>query len=118
MSAPRNTHALSPAAAGLAWGLIAAAIWTVYSVLARLGIKSGLTPFDMTLLRFMPGALVMLPFVWRWGWRDMAGIGWRRGRCMKRPMRLPACIPTTVVRRACCGRPGCGWRRGWHRSGS
>ena len=79
MTAPRNTHALSPAAAGLAWGLIAAAIWTVYSVLARLGIKSGLTPFDMTLLRFMPGALVMLPFVWRWGWRDMAGIGWRRG---------------------------------------
>ena len=79
MSAPRKTHALSPAAAGLAWGLTAAAIWTVYSVLARLGIKSGLTPFDMTLLRFMPGALVMLPFVWRWGWRDMAGLGWRRG---------------------------------------
>jgi drug/metabolite transporter (DMT)-like permease len=79
MFAPRKTHALSPAAAGLAWGLIAAAIWTVYSVLARLGIKSGLTPFDMTLLRFTPGALVMLPFVWRWGLRDMAGIGWQRG---------------------------------------
>ena len=79
MSAPRTTRALSPAAAGLAWGLIAAAIWTVYSVLARLGIKSGLSPFDMTLLRFAPGALVMLPFVWRWGLRDMAGIGWQRG---------------------------------------
>ena len=70
---------LSPAAAGLAWGLLAAAIWTVYSVLARLGIKSGLSPFDMTLLRFTPGALVMLPFVWRWGWRDLAGIGWKHG---------------------------------------
>jgi drug/metabolite transporter (DMT)-like permease len=79
MSAPRSPHALSPAAAGLAWGLIAAAIWTVYSVLARLGIKSGLSPLDMTLLRFAPGALVMLPFVWRWGLRDMAGIGWQRG---------------------------------------
>ncbi|HET9205263.1 MAG TPA: DMT family transporter [Burkholderiaceae bacterium] len=79
MPAPPKTHGLSPAAAGLAWGLTAAAIWTVYSVLARLGIKSGLTPFDMTLLRFTPGALVMLPFVWRWGLRDMAGIGWRRG---------------------------------------
>ena len=70
---------LSPAAAGLAWGLLAAAIWTVYAVLARLGIKSGLSPLDMTLLRFAPGALVMLPFVLRWGLRDLAGIGWRRG---------------------------------------
>ena len=66
-------------ATGLAWGLLAAAIWTVYSVLARLGIKSGLSPLDMTLLRFTPGALVMLPFVWRWGWRNLAGIGWARG---------------------------------------
>ena len=48
-------------------------------MLARLGIKSGLSPFDMTLLRFTPGALVMLPFVWRWGWRDLAGIGWKHG---------------------------------------
>lgn len=70
---------LSPVTAGLAWGLLAAAIWTVYSVLARLGIKSGLSPLDMTLLRFAPGALVMLPFVWRWGLRDLGGIGWMRG---------------------------------------
>jgi drug/metabolite transporter (DMT)-like permease len=33
----------------------------------------------MTLLRFAPGALVMLPFVWRWGLRDLGGIGWMRG---------------------------------------
>jgi drug/metabolite transporter (DMT)-like permease len=79
MSTPPFTRALSPAAAGLAWGLLAAAIWTVYSVLARLGIKSGLSPLDMTLLRFTPGALVMLPFVWRWGLRGMAGIGWKHG---------------------------------------
>ena len=75
---PANPR-LSPAAEGLAWGLLAAAIWTVYSVLARLGIKSGLSPMDMTLLRFAPGALVMLPFVLRWGLRDLAGIGWQRG---------------------------------------
>ena len=48
-------------------------------MLARLGIKSGLTPLDMTLLRFTPGALVMLPLVLRWGLRDMAGIGWKHG---------------------------------------
>lgn len=68
----------SPVAAGLAWGGLAAAIWTVYTVLARLGIKLGLTPLDLTLLRFTPGALVMLPFVWRWGLRDLGGIGWPR----------------------------------------
>jgi drug/metabolite transporter (DMT)-like permease len=81
MSAPPSSRfaSLSPAATGLAWGLLAAAIWTVYSVLARLGIKSGLSPLDLTLLRFAPGALVMLPFVWLWGWRDLAGIGWPRG---------------------------------------
>ncbi len=73
------TRLSTPAAAGLAWGLLAAAIWSVYTVLARMGIKAGLTPFDLTLLRFMPGALVMLPFVCRWGLRDLAGIGWRRG---------------------------------------
>lgn len=70
---------LSPTAIGLAWGLLAAAIWAVYTVLARLGIKAGLSPLDLTLLRFTPGALVMLPFVLHWGLRGLAGIGWRRG---------------------------------------
>ncbi len=81
MSAPllSRSSALSPVTVGLVWGLLAAAIWTVYSVLARLGIKSGLSPLDLTLLRFAPGALVMLPFVWRWGWRSLAGIGWPHG---------------------------------------
>ena len=73
------TAAPSPLWAGLAWGLLAAAIWASYSVLARLAVKSGLSPADLTLLRFAPGALLMAPFVWRWGWRDLAGIGWRHG---------------------------------------
>ena len=64
---------------GLAWGLLAAAIWASYSVLARLAVRSGLGPGELTLLRFAPGALVMLPFVLRWGWRGLGGIGWRRG---------------------------------------
>ncbi|MEO5698151.1 MAG: DMT family transporter [Burkholderiaceae bacterium] len=65
--------------AGLCWGLLAAAIWASYSVLARLAVKAGLSPGDLTLLRFAPGALLMAPLLWRWGWRDLAGIGWRRG---------------------------------------
>ena len=68
-----------PALQGLAWGLLAAAIWASYSVLARLAVTSGLSPGDLTLLRFAPGALIMAPLMWRWGWADLAGIGWRRG---------------------------------------
>lgn len=68
-----------PAWQGLCWGLLAAAIWASYSVLARLAVTSGLSPGDLTLLRFAPGALIMAPLLWRWGWADLAGIGWRRG---------------------------------------
>ncbi len=64
---------------GLAWGLLAAAIWASYTVLARLAVKAGLSPGDLTLLRFAPGALLMAPLVWRWGLRDLAGIGCGRG---------------------------------------
>lgn len=64
---------------GLAWGLLAAAIWAGYSVLARLGVKAGLSAPDLTLLRFAPGALLLLPLMTRWGWRDLGGVGWARG---------------------------------------
>ncbi len=70
----RRSHAQ-----GLAWGLLAAAIWASYSVLARLAVKSGLSPGDLTLLRFAPGALIMAPLLWRFGLRDLAGLGWKRG---------------------------------------
>ena len=83
-SATRSHSPSPPSAApfpltGLAWGLLAAAIWASYSVLARLAVKSGLSPGDLTLLRFAPGALIVAPLLWRWGLRDLAGIGWGRG---------------------------------------
>lgn len=74
-----RTAADRAALTGLAWGLLAAAIWAVYSVLARLGVTAGLSAADMSLMRFAPGALLTLPLMWRLGWRDLAGIGWRRG---------------------------------------
>jgi len=80
MPPPANpSHLARQQRLGLAWGLLAAAIWAGYSVLARLGVTSGLSPADMSLLRFAPGALLVLPLMWRWGWRDLAGIGWGRG---------------------------------------
>lgn len=79
MHRPASNRGANPLMAGLGWGLLAAAIWASYSVLARLGVKAGLSPADMSLLRFAPGALLTLPLMWRWGWRDLAGIGWGRG---------------------------------------
>ena len=79
MSSPPLDLAASARRAGLAWGLLAAAIWATYSVLARLGVKAGFSPLDLTLLRFLPGALLMAPLLWRWGLRDLCGIGWGRG---------------------------------------
>jgi drug/metabolite transporter (DMT)-like permease len=79
MQRPTTDPGVNATMAGMGWGLLAAAIWAVYSVLARLGVTAGLSPADMSLLRFAPGALLMLPLMWRWGWRDLAGIGWGRG---------------------------------------
>ncbi len=64
---------------GLAWGLLAAVIWSAYSVLARQAVKSGLSPSDLTLLRFLPGGLLLATWLWRRGPRDLGGLGWRRG---------------------------------------
>ena len=89
MPRPAPDPAARAALAGLGWGLLAAVIWAGYSVLARLGVKAGLSPAEMSLLRFAPGALLTLPLLWRWGWRDLAGIGWRRWR-MARSSRRPA----------------------------
>ncbi len=80
MTLPQPEAAPATAAtAGLAWGLLAATIWAGYTVVARLGVLHGLTPADMSFLRFAPGALLTAPLLLRWGLRDLAGIGWRRG---------------------------------------
>lgn len=48
-------------------------------MLARLAVTVGLTPIDLSFLRFAPGALLLAPWWWRHGGRDLAGLGWRRG---------------------------------------
>ncbi len=79
MTMPSQGPAARARLVGLGWGLLAAAIWASYTVLARLAVKAGLSPGDLTLLRFLPGALLTAPLLWRWGLRDLAGIGWQRG---------------------------------------
>lgn len=60
-------------------GIGAAACWAVGLTAARHGIAIGLTPMDLAFHRFMWSGLVMLPLVWRWGLRDLGGIGWGVG---------------------------------------
>lgn len=66
-------------AAGLAFGLISLAGWTCYVVIARHGALAGFSPLDLAVARLAPAGLIFLPFLLRWGLRDLAGIGWRRG---------------------------------------
>ena len=46
---------------------------------ARAGILHGMAAEDMVLIRFTVAGLTFLPFLVRWGFPSLAGIGWRRG---------------------------------------
>lgn len=55
---------------------------TIYGAnfpISRHGIQHGLTPADMTALRFTVAGVLMLPVLLRAGLKDCAGIGWGRG---------------------------------------
>ena len=58
------------------------AAMTIYGTnfsISRYGILNGLTPNDMTALRFSFAGLALLPLFLKAGIRDCAGIGWGRG---------------------------------------
>jgi len=46
-------------------------IWSGWITLSRLGVKTALTPYDITLLRFGTAALLTLPFSIRYNWRSV-----------------------------------------------
>jgi drug/metabolite transporter (DMT)-like permease len=52
---------------GALCGLGAACIWAGWIVVARLGLRTSVTPWDIAALRFGVGGLLMLPYVWRKG---------------------------------------------------
>lgn len=70
--------ALSLPASGIAAGALAAFIWAIYFVFAKMGTAAGLLPQDFALLRFGPAALVLLPWLVRHDLPRLAGIGWPR----------------------------------------
>src|SRR5215831_3679911 len=66
---------------GAACGLAAVSIWSGWIVVARLGLRSSLAPWDIAALRFGVAGLLMLPLVLirgiavdRLGWTGLAAI--------------------------------------------
>lgn len=66
---------------GSLYGLAAVSIWASWVVAARFGLKTSLTPWDITAIRFSVAGLIMLPYllnkglaVDRLGWLGLAAI--------------------------------------------
>src|SRR3977135_3730685 len=66
---------------GALYGLAAVSIWSGWIVVARLGLKTSLTPWDIAALRFGVAGLFLLPYVLkrglaveRLGWIGLAAI--------------------------------------------
>ena len=60
---------------GALCGLAAACIWAGWIVVARLGLRTSLTPWDIAALRFGVGGLLLLPYLWRKG-LAIERLGW------------------------------------------
>ncbi|MCA0401007.1 MAG: DMT family transporter [Proteobacteria bacterium] len=59
--------------------LAAVTIYGTNFAISRHAIVNGLTPLDLTALRFATAGLVLAPLFWRAGIADCAGIGWGKG---------------------------------------
>lgn len=68
---------LTPAeyARGAMYGIGAASIWSGWIVVARLGLRTNLTPWDIAALRFGIGGLLLLPYLVRKG-LALERLGW------------------------------------------
>lgn len=73
------TTPLSTLVLGLACGTATALFWAIGLVAAKHGISAGLGPADIAFHRHVWIGLVLLPVLLRDGFRDLGGVGWRRG---------------------------------------
>src|ERR1700728_5164050 len=60
---------------GALYGLAAVSIWSGWIVVARLGLRTSMTPWDIAALRFGIGGLLLLPYLWRKG-LAIERLGW------------------------------------------
>jgi drug/metabolite transporter (DMT)-like permease len=66
-SQDRNRAPVAARLRGLAWGLGAVVVWAGSFALTRFGVKTTLSPYDITALRFGFAAVVLSPVLWRKG---------------------------------------------------
>src|SRR5947209_17442266 len=66
---------------GAVYGLAAVSIWSGWIVVARLGLRTSLTPWDIAALRFGVAGVLLLPYILnkglalkRLGWIGLAAI--------------------------------------------
>jgi drug/metabolite transporter (DMT)-like permease len=60
---------------GALYGLAAASIWSGWIVMARLGVTTSLTPWDIAALRFGVGGMLLVPYLWQRG-LAIERLGW------------------------------------------
>src|SRR5438876_1456187 len=60
---------------GSLYGLAAVSIWSGWIVVARLGLRTSLAPWDIAALRFGDGGLLLLPYLLRKG-LAIERLGW------------------------------------------
>jgi drug/metabolite transporter (DMT)-like permease len=77
-ASPQKSDA-KPALLGVACGLGAALFWALGFVATRHGLKTGFTPADLLMHRFLWSGIAFLPVVLRAGLGNLCGIGWGRG---------------------------------------
>ncbi len=70
---------LSAAMTGILCGVGASVFWAAGFAGARHGLDLGFTPADLAIHRFAWAGVLLLPMVWRDGFSNFNGIGWRRG---------------------------------------
>jgi len=65
-------------AIGIVCGISMSAFGAIYTASARYGVLHGLTPYDLTAMRFGVAALLLAPVFAGMGFVGLGGLGWRR----------------------------------------
>lgn len=53
-------------------------IYSILIVTTRYAMLSGLTPYDLTAIRYITASIILLPFFLKLGLKDLGGLGWRK----------------------------------------
>ena len=91
-NSPQQTQLLRSSALPLLAAVLAFLLFAGQFVVSKHGIQQGLTPYDITGLRFGVAGLISLPFLIRWGIADLAGVGWARSAVLATLVGFPGVL--------------------------